>query len=170
MPYGDKPKEAEDTVALFLRDGDNILSLFDMQASWYELALGDCHARMGQLGKALKQYTNIDKHFEVITEDQFDFHAYCLRKSTLRAYVRCLRWEDKLRSHRFFVKACHNIAQIYIKLSDKPKEDQSALEAELAGLSEEEKKKTRQKEKEGGQTGEKRGKGKGYQKRCQTNN
>jgi len=28
------------------------------------------------------------KHFADITDDQFDFHTYCLRKVTLRAYLR----------------------------------------------------------------------------------
>jgi len=27
------------------------------------------------------------QHFTEITEDQFDFHTYCLRKFTLRSYV-----------------------------------------------------------------------------------
>ena len=27
------------------------------------------------------------KHFVDIIEDQFDFHTYCMRKMTLRAYV-----------------------------------------------------------------------------------
>ena len=44
----------------------------------------------------------ISKHFGDIQEDQFDFHSYCVRKMTLRAYIRMLRMEDALYSHRFF--------------------------------------------------------------------
>ena len=44
-----------------------------------------------EYGKALKNFTACDKHFTDIVEDQFDFHTYCIRKMTLRAYVRMLR-------------------------------------------------------------------------------
>ncbi len=44
-----------------------------------------------QYGKALKKLMAVDKHFADIMEDQFDFHSYCLRKMTLRAYLRMLR-------------------------------------------------------------------------------
>ena len=33
----------------------------------------------------------VNKHFLDITEDQFDFHTYCIRKMTLRAYIDMLR-------------------------------------------------------------------------------
>ena len=45
------------------------------------------------------------QHFTEIIEDQFDFHTYCMRKMTLRAYVDLLRLEDVLRSHRFYARA-----------------------------------------------------------------
>ena len=37
-------------------------------------------------------------------EDQFDFHTYCVRKMTLRAYVRMLRLEDHVWGHRSRLK------------------------------------------------------------------
>ena len=40
-----------------------------------------------------------------IFDDQFDFHTYCMRKMTLRAYVELLQVEDKLRSHPFYFQA-----------------------------------------------------------------
>jgi peptide alpha-N-acetyltransferase len=33
-------------------------------------------------------------------EDQFDFHTYCLRKMTLRAYIELLRCEDTIYKHK----------------------------------------------------------------------
>ena len=45
------------------------------------------------------------QHFSEIIEDQFDFHTYCMRKMTLRAYVGLLRLEDVLRQHPFYFKA-----------------------------------------------------------------
>jgi hypothetical protein len=53
------------------------------------------------------------------TEDQFDFHSYCIRKLTLRAYLGLLRLEDRLHHHPFYMRvrlhglgttALHNIA------------------------------------------------------------
>ena len=47
------------------------------------------------------------QHFTEIIEDQFDFHTYCMRKMTLRAYVGLLRLEDVLRNHPFYFKTAH---------------------------------------------------------------
>ncbi|VDK85224.1 unnamed protein product [Dibothriocephalus latus] len=38
-------------------------------------------------------------------EDQLDFHSYCLRKGTLRAYIETVRLEDKLRDHPAYFNA-----------------------------------------------------------------
>ena len=54
----------------------------------------------------------IIQHFVEIVEDQFDFHQYCMRKMTLRAYVQMLQTEDTVRAHRFFYEA----ARIAIKV------------------------------------------------------
>lgn len=37
----------------------------------------------------------MSQHFTDWIDDQFDFHIYCLRKMTMRAYVGLLRLEDK---------------------------------------------------------------------------
>ena len=53
-----------------------------------------------------------------VVEDQFDFHTYCIRKMTLRAYVRM--WlEDRLYGHAF-VKAACGIIETYLKIYDNP--------------------------------------------------
>lgn len=54
------------------------------------------------------------QHFTEIIEDQFDFHTYCMRKMTLRAYVSLLRLEDKLRSHNFYFKAAKMAIQVRV--------------------------------------------------------
>lgn len=38
-------------------------NLHDMQHMWYEVRCGDAHLTAGQLGKALKKYTAVAKHF-----------------------------------------------------------------------------------------------------------
>ena len=60
------------------------------------------------------------QHFTEITEDQFDFHTYCLRKMTLRSYVSLLRLEDVLRNHRFYFKTASIAIRIYLHLHRNP--------------------------------------------------
>ena len=71
----------------------------------YELASGESYFRQGDLGRALKKFLAVEKHYADITEDQFDFHSYCLRKMTLRTYVEMLKFQDRLHSHVYFHKA-----------------------------------------------------------------
>lgn len=65
------------------------------------------------------------QHFVEITDDQFDFHTYCMRKMTLRSYVDLLKLEDVLRQHPFYYKAARTAIQIYLTLHDKPLTDDS---------------------------------------------
>ena len=63
-------------------------NLNEMQCMWFQTESGYALQRQGKLGEALKKAHEIERHFDEITEDQFDFHTYCMRKMTLRAYVR----------------------------------------------------------------------------------
>eukprot|EP00775_Hariotina_reticulata_P004729 gene4729-4979_t len=95
---------AEQTASLFTRDGDQLNNLYDMQHMWYEVRCGEAHLAAGQLPKALKKFAAVAKHFSDFAEDQFDFHSYCVRKLTLRAYVGLLRMEDQLHHHPFYIR------------------------------------------------------------------
>ncbi len=50
--------------------------------------------------QALKKLRAVNTHFTDMIEDQFDFHTYCLRKMTLRAYIELLRCEDTIYKHK----------------------------------------------------------------------
>lgn len=144
-------REAENIVSLFFREGDGLESLFEMQVMWYELSSGDSYLQQQKYGKALKQYLSVGKHFHTICEDQFDFHSYCLRKTTLRAYVRMLRWQDNLKSHRFFYRAARSIVKTYIILYDLSllkKDDTQTKKPENKSRPQEKTKKQKQEEKE----------------------
>jgi NMDA receptor-regulated protein 1 len=67
----------------------------------------------------------VAKHFDDINEDQFDFHNYCVRKVTLRAYVDVLRFEDEAYGQEYFVRAASGIVGIYLRLMDRPSSDDS---------------------------------------------
>ncbi|XP_022714903.1 N-terminal acetyltransferase A complex auxiliary subunit NAA15-like isoform X1 [Durio zibethinus] len=120
MLQADQVALAEKTVVLFTKDGDQHNNLHDMQCMWYELASGESYFRQGDLGRALKKFLAVEKHYADITEDQFDFHSYCLRKMTLRAYVEMLKFQDRLHSHAYFHKAAAGAIRCYLKLYDSP--------------------------------------------------
>jgi len=112
---------ARERIALFSKhEGNPEQNLYDMQCAWYELELAACYARAGHYGKSLKKYMAVEKHFEDFHEDQFDFHSYCIRKVTLRAYVDVLRFENELFAQHYYGKAAKGIIDNYIHLHDFP--------------------------------------------------
>lgn len=146
MLQADQVDLAEKTAVLFTKDGDQHNNLYDMQCMWYELASGDSYFRQGSLGRALKKYLAVEKHYADMTEDQFDFHSYCLRKMTLRAYVQMLKFQDRLHSFPFFHRAAVGAIRCYLKLHDSPPKVTVDEEAGFVGLSPSERKRIRQKQ------------------------
>lgn len=142
--------EAEQMCSKFTRAGVSVIeNLNEMQCMWYQIELARAYHRMKMYGMALKKCYEIDAFFSEVTEDQFDFHTYCMRKMTLRSYIKLLRMEDVLRSHRFFFDAAEIAINIYLKLHDEPlvegKENQNSAAANNQ-LSASELKKIRSKE------------------------
>lgn len=138
--------EAERLAALFTRDGEQANNLFDMQAMWYEIHSGRAFLEKKDYGRALKRFLKVDSHFDDFVEDQFDFHSYCVRKQTMRAYVDMLRMEDKLLAHPTYSKAMSGAIRAYLDLFDHPPKSAEEKEQELlAGMTPEEQKKYRQK-------------------------
>jgi len=141
-------------------DSQEAANLHDMQCMWYESAVGRSYMRSKKYGKALKQFHETFKHFTDIAEDQFDFHNYCLRKTTLKAYVGMLRMQERLYSHKFYRRAAKDAIRIYVELFDaKARGDTSAggeggAGGDEAELSAEEKKKLKHKKKREAQKAE----------------
>ncbi|MED6120077.1 N-alpha-acetyltransferase 16, NatA auxiliary subunit [Stylosanthes scabra] len=146
MLQADQVALAEKTAVLFTKDGDQHNNLHDMQCMWYELASGESYFRQGDLGRALKKFLAVEKHYADITEDQFDFHSYCLRKMTLRTYVEMLKFQDRLHSHVYFEKAAAGAIRCYIKLHDSPPKSTAEEDDEMSKLLPSQKKKMRQKQ------------------------
>ncbi|CAL9113079.1 unnamed protein product [Musa textilis] len=147
MLQADQVGLAEKTAVLFTKDGDQHNNLHDMQCMWYELASGESYFRQGDLGRALKNYLAVEKHYSDMTEDQFDFHSYCLRKMTLRAYVSMLKFQNQLHSHEYFHKAAVGAIRCYIKLHDFPSKSVTEEGDEMSQLPPSQRKKMRQKQK-----------------------
>lgn len=141
---------ALERIALFTRhEGNPEQNLYDMQCSWYELDLASALERKEEWGRSLKKYgallhwysawmdsfsklisrchlclvyraAAVVKHFEDFHEDQFDFHSYCVRKVTLRAYLDVLRYEDHIWGEEYYRRAAESIIRIYLHLYDNP--------------------------------------------------
>ncbi|KAA8594466.1 hypothetical protein FQN60_011601, partial [Etheostoma spectabile] len=94
-------KEAEEMCSKFTREGASAVeNLNEMQCMWFQTECALAYKSMNKFGEALKKCHEIERHFVEITDDQFDFHTYCMRKMTLRSYVDLLKLEDlkKLRN------------------------------------------------------------------------
>lgn len=116
-----KVAQAEEMCAKFTRAGVSVTeNLNEMQCMWFQIETAHAYHRMNMYGKALKKCYEIDAFFSEVTDDQFDFHTYCMRKMTLRSYIKLLRMEDILRSHRFYFDAAELAISIYLKLHDEP--------------------------------------------------
>lgn len=113
-------KDAEEICAKFTReDVPAMENLNEMQCMWFQTECALAFRRQEKWGESLKKCHEIDRHFSEIIEDQFDFHTYCMRKMTLRAYVGLLRLEDVLRQHPFYYKA----AKCAIEVSERQRVD-----------------------------------------------
>ncbi|GAA6010456.1 hypothetical protein JCM10207_001313 [Rhodosporidiobolus poonsookiae] len=115
-------ERAEKTVGLFTKkDAPSPLEdLVEMQCLWFLQEEGDAFLQQEDYGRALKRYHQILDIFQEIEEDQYDFHSYCMRKSTLKAYIELLRFEDRLRDHPRFVAAARGAVSVYCKMHDEP--------------------------------------------------
>ena len=144
-------EQADKTVSLFAKDGDQMNNLYDMQCMWYEISAGSAFFRLGELGKSLKKFLAVGKHFADITDDQYDFHTYCIRKMTLRSYIRMLRVEDDLYGHKYYLRGAKGAIVGYMKLSDrlssqsKLQNDSASSGLDMSSMTPAEKKKLRNK-------------------------
>ncbi|SCV69473.1 BQ2448_2493 [Microbotryum intermedium] len=118
----DSLSEAEEIAGLFTKkDAPSPMSdLVDMQCLWILQEEAESFSRQGKEAMALKRYHQLFDIFTEIEEDQYDFHSYCIRKSTLRAYIDMLRFVDSLRSHPRYVAAAKGAIQIYLRIYDDP--------------------------------------------------
>ncbi|CAD5115063.1 DgyrCDS4078 [Dimorphilus gyrociliatus] len=139
--------KAEVMCAKFTREGMPATeSLNEMQCMWYQSECAASYMNQGRYGEALKKCVEIDRHFMQINDDQFDFHTYCMRKMTLRAYIDLLRLEDRLKCHKFYVKTATIAISIYVHLHDHPVADRKQKDDNDSGLSASELKKRKNKE------------------------
>lgn len=147
--------EAIDCISLFtkLDEGavNGLKELHTMQANWVLVESAEAYTRLyrEQLGKlvdlpadsdqisevqdfadmyrglALKRYLAVVKVFKVFTNDQFDFHSYCMRRGTPRDYIDMLKWEDKLYGTPIYVRAIKGLTDLYWEIYRTQKEEKA---------------------------------------------
>lgn len=98
---------------------DPVSDLVEMQAIWYVAEEAEVGLRVGDWGVALKRFHQIVDIYRVWEEDQYDFHTYCTRKSTLQSYINLLKFEDTLYTHPQYFRAVSQAIQIYLTLHDR---------------------------------------------------
>ncbi len=139
-----REEDAKKRIALFTREqGSPEQFLYDMQCAWYELELADLLRRKGDFGRSLRKFMAVVKHYEDYHEDQFDFHSYCLRKVTMRAYCDLLRFEDDLWGLPNYRRAAEEIAKIYLHIHDNPSALKSDAEPDYSKMTPAERKKAK---------------------------
>ena len=136
----DKPEQAVDIASLFTKDesGDDgsatfaekVRTFYEMQVIWMELEEGASRLRTKDFALALKRFISVHEHFQTFYEDQFDFHSYCMRKSTIRAYMGMVEMVDDMHNRPRYREASRGAVRAYCALYD---EEKSAAEAEAAG-------------------------------------
>ncbi|XP_063719063.1 N-alpha-acetyltransferase 15, NatA auxiliary subunit-like [Symsagittifera roscoffensis] len=126
-------QDAIDMCSKFTREGQEVVdNLNEMQCLWFLSETGAAYQRKGTLGEALKKCHQVLRHFEEIWEGQFDFHAYSMRKMTLRAYVQLLKLEDRIYEQRFFFKVADMAIKMYLHIFDNPHKEEVIDESKLS--------------------------------------
>lgn len=69
-------------------------------------------------GLALKRFMAIPKIYKQFDDDQLDFHSYCMRKGTPRAYLEMLQWGNSLFTLPMFVRAMEGASKISFRRFD----------------------------------------------------
>jgi len=127
--------EATKVVSLFTKNDNAVNGVKDlhlMQANWFIIENAEAFYRLYQehlikgeledanryLGLSLKRFNGIVKIFEEYYNDQLDFHTFCLRKGTARAYYETLKWEDHVFATPVYCRATEGASKIYFKLFD----------------------------------------------------
>ncbi|KCV69885.1 hypothetical protein H696_03352 [Fonticula alba] len=117
---------AEKLIENFTRadpDGASVLkSLDQLQFSWFSTLAGKALLKDRQAYKALARFRQVHRIYLEFWDDQLDFHTYCLRKMTLRAYASLISYENRIRKDVAFFDAALGAIEAYIFVHDHPAE------------------------------------------------
>ncbi|EJS44394.1 nat1p [Saccharomyces arboricola H-6] len=69
-------------------------------------------------GLAMKRFHAIPKFYKQFEDDQLDFHSYCMRKGTPRAYLEMLAWGQTLYTKPMYFRAMKGASKLYFQMHD----------------------------------------------------
>ena len=85
---------------------------------WLLLELAQAYQKRGNLLYCAEKCLELRKSFEVIWEDQLDFHVFALTKMRLCSYVELLRLEDTVYQNMDYKKAALIAIDVLLKIYD----------------------------------------------------
>ncbi|ANB12444.1 Nat1p [Sugiyamaella lignohabitans] len=143
-----KIDEAITTISMFTKNdanGKGVQDMHDMQGLWFLGEQAEAYARIGNDGMALKRFHAVFFIYEDAKNDQFDFHFYCPRRGTIRAYLNMINWSKNVDGNVPYQRAAAGAIKIYLKLAVKQARREAGEapedDDEYLGMDEAEKKK-----------------------------
>ncbi|SMN20251.1 similar to Saccharomyces cerevisiae YDL040C NAT1 Subunit of the N-terminal acetyltransferase NatA (Nat1p, Ard1p, Nat5p) [Maudiozyma saulgeensis] len=85
-------------------------------------------------GLSLKRFYAISKFYKQFEDDQLDFHSYCMRKGTPRAYLEMLNAGQRLYTQPMYVRAMNGASKIYFNLYDNSLKRKQDVDVETTTL------------------------------------
>ncbi|QLL34395.1 hypothetical protein HG536_0G02560 [Torulaspora globosa] len=107
-------EKAEDSEQTNNEDGDNLI---------HNIKVTEWEMQKNQ-GLVLKRFHAIAKFYNQFEDDQLDFHSYCMRKGTPRAYLDMLKWGKTIYTKPMYVRAIQGSFKLYSSLHDQSLLDQ----------------------------------------------
>lgn len=107
-------EEADAYLKLYMkaaRDAPAYLELLDSSPDGIKAARDKLEELEKLKGLAVKRYHGILDNYSEFKTDQVDFHGYCLRKGTPRAYLDMLKWADNLGNQPLYLRVLKGISE-----------------------------------------------------------
>ncbi|GAV47207.1 hypothetical protein ZYGR_0H00480 [Zygosaccharomyces rouxii] len=94
-------------------------------------------------GLSLKRFQAVAKMYRQFEDDQLDFHSYCMRKGTPRAYLEMLDWGRRIYGNPMYVRSMKGASQILFQLHDESAESKKEFDETFNGIMKENAKKSK---------------------------
>ena len=101
----------EQVLRMFMRDD---ASLYDLQNHWYIIEAAKGFLKKGNFAAGLRHLEFINKQFQEFLGNEFDFHAYCCRRWTLREYTELIAFNDNIYDDKKYADAS-GLAIMYLR-------------------------------------------------------
>lgn len=97
-----KPEMAETVMRSFM---GNESTAYELQNMWYEIEMARCFLHREEYGPGLRHLQFVQKQFEDMYEDQYDFHSYSLYRWSLKEYVELVNYGNDIYNDRKYMQA-----------------------------------------------------------------